>query len=281
MSCVSGCPSTYARTYGQDAITRKPRRRASSSANRASCSPIPCPRCGGQHLRVDERDPPRLDDVVDDAGECVIVTRLVSLRVLGVNDRRVPSLPMVRRICLGPMVTPVLLSRLLDVIEVDIAAKTRQGVAAPRRRLSRRITDMARRVTGRCALVLLATMALAGCAFAPAATDPAAAHQRAQTVLAAWAAAVAAAGEHAAVTVVGELTGQIGDWEEAVGENNKRALMAGVVASVNPLPEERRQTARWRGRTGRRPRFPCRHRRRSSRSGQPLRRPAPTAPCSW
>jgi hypothetical protein len=29
------------------------------------------------------------------------------------------------------MVTPVLLSRLLDVIEVDIAAKTRQGVAAP------------------------------------------------------------------------------------------------------------------------------------------------------
>ena len=49
---------------------------------------------------------------------------------------------------------------------------------------------------------------------------------------------MAAAGEHAAVTVVGELTGQIGDWEEAVGDNNKQALMAGMVASVSPLPEE-------------------------------------------
>ena len=37
---------------------------------------------------------------------------------------------------------------------------------------------------------------------------------------------------------VGELTGQIGDWEEAVGDNNKLALMAGMVASANPLPEE-------------------------------------------
>lgn len=46
---------------------------------------------------------------------------------------------------------------------------------------------------------------------------------------------MAAAGEGASVTPVGELTGQIGDWEEAVGDNNKRALMAGMVASVNPL----------------------------------------------
>ena len=93
---------------------------------------------------------------------------------------------------------------------------------------------MARRATGRYAFVLLATMALAGCALAPGATDPAAAHQRAQAVLSAWAEAVAAAGEHAAVTPVGELTGQIGDWEEAVGDNNKRALMAGMVASDQP-----------------------------------------------
>jgi hypothetical protein len=71
----------------------------------------------------------------------------------------------------------------------------------------------------------------------PAATDPAAAHQRAQDVLSAWAKAVAAAGDHAAVTPVGELTGQIGDWEEAVGDNNKRALMSGMVASVNPLSD--------------------------------------------
>jgi hypothetical protein len=91
------------------------------------------------------------------------------------------------------------------------------------------------RATGRSASALLVAMALAGCAFAPGATDPAAAHQRAQAVLSAWAEAVAAAGGRASVTPVGELTGQIGDWEEAVGDNNKRALMAGMVASVNPL----------------------------------------------
>jgi hypothetical protein len=97
---------------------------------------------------------------------------------------------------------------------------------------------MARRTPAQHALVLVATMALAGCAFAPGATDPAPAHQRARAVLSAWAEAVAAAGEHATVTPVGELTGQIGDWEEAVGDNNKRALMAGMVASASPLSEE-------------------------------------------
>ena len=81
-------------------------------------------------------------------------------------------------------------------------------------------------------------MTLAGCAFAPGATDPAAARQRAQTVLSAWAEAVAAAGDGASVTPVGELTGQVGDWEEGVGDNNKPALMAGLVASVGPLSEE-------------------------------------------
>lgn len=97
---------------------------------------------------------------------------------------------------------------------------------------------MARRATGRYAFVVLAAMALAGCAFAPGATDPAAARQRAQAVLSAWADAVAKAGEHAPVTPVGDLTGQVGDWEEAVGDNNKRALMAGMVASDRPLSEE-------------------------------------------
>ena len=99
----------------------------------------------------------------------------------------------------------------------------------------------------RSAFVLLGAMTLAGCTGAPGASDPSAlpaatdsgaAHQRAQTVLSAWAKAVAVAGHRAAVTPVGDLTGQIGDWEEAVGDNNKRALMAGYVASVNPLSEE-------------------------------------------
>jgi hypothetical protein len=92
--------------------------------------------------------------------------------------------------------------------------------------------------TRRCVFALLVATTLAGCAFAPGATDPAAAHQRAQAVLSAWADAVAAADADAAVTPVGELTGQVGDWEEAVGDNNKRALMAGLIASDRPLSEE-------------------------------------------
>jgi hypothetical protein len=37
---------------------------------------------------------------------------------------------------------------------------------------------------------------------------------------------------------VGELTGQVGDWEEAVGNNNKPALMAGLVEAAISLPTE-------------------------------------------
>ncbi len=54
-------------------------------------------------------------------------------------------------------------------------------------------------------------------------------HDQAKTVLARWAAAVAAAGGRAGVVPVGDLTGQVGDWEAEVGDNNKRALMAGQV----------------------------------------------------
>jgi len=101
---------------------------------------------------------------------------------------------------------------------------------------------MARRATVRLASAVLAAVTVAGCALvpgvAPAATDPAAAHQRAQAVLSAWADAVAKAGAHAAVTPVGELTGQVGDWEAAVGDNNKRALMAGLIASDRLLSED-------------------------------------------
>ncbi len=100
---------------------------------------------------------------------------------------------------------------------------------------------MARSATRRLAASVLAALTLAGCTLVPgvvpAATDPVAAHERAQAVLSAWADAVARAGGHAAVTPVGELTGQIGDWEEAFGDNNKRALMAGMVSSASPLSD--------------------------------------------
>jgi hypothetical protein len=54
-------------------------------------------------------------------------------------------------------------------------------------------------------------------------------------VLARWERAVAAAGGPPAVVPVGDLTGQIGNWEEAVGSNNKRALMAGLVFAESAL----------------------------------------------
>ena len=72
----------------------------------------------------------------------------------------------------------------------------------------------------------------------PSPTDPTAARDRAKNVLAAWAEAVARAGNHASVTPIGELTGQVGDWEASVGDNNKRSLMAGNVATVKELSEE-------------------------------------------
>jgi hypothetical protein len=61
--------------------------------------------------------------------------------------------------------------------------------------------------------------------------------EQAQAVLTRWADAVAAAGGPPAIVPVGELTGQIGEWEVAVGDNNKRALYGGLVESDFSLPD--------------------------------------------
>ena len=65
--------------------------------------------------------------------------------------------------------------------------------------------------------------------------DSAKLQQQARTALTRWADAVAAAGP-SPVVLVGELTGQVGVWEPAVGDNNKRALMAGLVEADASLP---------------------------------------------
>lgn len=52
-----------------------------------------------------------------------------------------------------------------------------------------------------------------------------------------WEAALRSAGGQASFVPVGELTGQIGDWEESVGGNNKMALMSGAVEATG-LPGE-------------------------------------------
>lgn len=74
---------------------------------------------------------------------------------------------------------------------------------------------------------LVAASLLAACAgFGD---DTARLHQQAKAALARWADAVAAAGGPSPVVLVGERTGQVGDWEEAVGGNNKSALYAGLL----------------------------------------------------
>jgi hypothetical protein len=77
---------------------------------------------------------------------------------------------------------------------------------------------------------------LAGC-LGPA-EDTAKLRQQAQAALVRWADAVAAAGGQSSVVLVGEGTSQVGDWEPAVGDNNKRALMAGLVEADASLPAE-------------------------------------------
>lgn len=59
-------------------------------------------------------------------------------------------------------------------------------------------------------------------------------HTRAGEVLAAYAKA-AGSTTTPAVVPVGDLTGQVGDWEPSVGDNNKRALMAGQVYTEREL----------------------------------------------
>ena len=62
-------------------------------------------------------------------------------------------------------------------------------------------------------------------------------HQQAHDALTRWADAVRKSGG-ASITFVGDLTGQIGEWETAVGGNNKSALYAGMVEAPNGLSDD-------------------------------------------
>lgn len=91
---------------------------------------------------------------------------------------------------------------------------------------------------------LIALAALAGClagcglGFGPGVDNSAKLHEQAQAALVRWAAAVAAAGGPSAFIPIGDRTVQVGDWEEAVGENNKLAMLAGLVDSTIPLSSQ-------------------------------------------
>jgi uncharacterized protein YceK len=88
------------------------------------------------------------------------------------------------------------------------------------------------------AIMLVAALAVTGCGATVDAGSSARLHAQAQAALARWSAAVTAAGGRARVVPVGDLTGQVGGWEEAVGENNKLALMAGRIEAVTDLPTQ-------------------------------------------
>jgi hypothetical protein len=78
---------------------------------------------------------------------------------------------------------------------------------------------------------------LAGCGVLPGTgPDLDALHAQARAALDRWAAAKASSG--ADIGIVGERTGQVGDWEGPVGENNKLALMAGRVRVTAELPAD-------------------------------------------
>ena len=83
-----------------------------------------------------------------------------------------------------------------------------------------------------------------GCApGGPDNTTVTAMQARATKVLDHWAAASAASGGTPTVIVVGDLTGQVGDWEMPFGDNAKRALMAGLVLSNTELNAANPSTA--------------------------------------
>jgi hypothetical protein len=72
-------------------------------------------------------------------------------------------------------------------------------------------------------------------------------HQQAWEALDRWDKAVEAAGNGPRFVPVGEQTTQIGDWEEAVGGNNKAALNDGLVEAAVALPggSHPTTTVRW------------------------------------
>jgi hypothetical protein len=125
-----------------------------------------------------------------------------------------------------------------------VAAVTATGWNRP----SPRVVETGMRRT---ALVLLAlvTVVAGGCA-GPRGSDspggpvqvdesaPERARQQAREALARWEAAVAGADiRQPRFVPIGEQTGQIGQWEPEVGDNNKAALGAGLVDVATTLPE--------------------------------------------
>ena len=82
---------------------------------------------------------------------------------------------------------------------------------------------------------MLLVLASAACGLVVPGSDRL--RQQADAALARWAEAAGEASNHG-IVFVGERTGQVGDWEASVGENNKEALYAGLLNAQSPLPTD-------------------------------------------
>lgn len=103
---------------------------------------------------------------------------------------------------------------------------------------------------GTIGIVLAAALSACDVAAPPSTADSGTdwLHVKAQSALTRWAAAVAATGGERAFVQIGDPTGQVGEWEAAVGENNKPAVMSGlfeVIAGDIPAEKPRAGEVRW------------------------------------
>lgn len=118
------------------------------------------------------------------------------------------------------------LAELLLELEIDAMRRTRAFLIGPS------LTAIA--------MVVVACGSVGRSAESPAADSSAPLdqiHQQAQDALKRWAAAVVEAGGQQGFSVVGEKTGQVGSWEDAVAGSNKMALMYGLVRAGTDLSD--------------------------------------------
>jgi hypothetical protein len=120
--------------------------------------------------------------------------------------------------------------------------------------ISMRTASMRRLPAGPALVLLPILLVTLGCStFLPSSsgarsaeppTDPI--HAQARDALARWADAVTKSGG-ATISFVGDLTGQLGDWDAAVADNNEPALAAGVLSAPTELSDTKpgRSRVRW------------------------------------
>ncbi len=102
-----------------------------------------------------------------------------------------------------------------------------------------------------CAIALVLVLAACGILGGGAAGSLDRQRQQAQDALDRWASAAGAAGaangSQPGFSLVGDPTQQVGSWELAVGDNDKRALYAGAIEAATPLPDAPQPAAevRW------------------------------------